>query len=126
MGRAYFAPSIMRPLRPDGISKVLGAILIEKSCRNKIQYLLVDLDGSNVELTDNLDQFGVCTMTLVNEVALGSIDLFLKSKEFRPEGIVKNNIYHYSYRVYKKGLKNLPDVNQPGYQRWLEKNPLKV
>jgi hypothetical protein len=116
----------MRPLRPEGISKVLGAILIEKSCRNKIQYLIVDLDGSNLQLVDALDEFGVCTSMPINEATLSVVNSFLKSKEFRPEGIVRNNIYTYSYRVYKKGLKSLPDVHQPGYKQWLGKNPLEV
>jgi hypothetical protein len=47
----------MSPLRPNGIAKVLGAILIEKSCRNKIIHLILNVDGSNVELVDNIDEF---------------------------------------------------------------------
>jgi hypothetical protein len=101
----------MSPLRPNGIAKVLGAILIEKSCRNKIIYLILNVDGSNLELVDNIDEFGVCTDDQISNEILTTINTFLKSKESRPEGVVLNSVYSHTYRIYKKGLKNSPDIH---------------
>jgi hypothetical protein len=48
----------------------------------------LNVDGSNLELVDIIDEFGLCTDDPMSNEILTTLNTILKSKESRPEGVV--------------------------------------
>ena len=118
----------------DANGDVIGfliALVRKKACKNPMECVYVEKGSkecSTVPMKTIIDSHGLCSTSKSVPSKIQRLgDSYLETMMHRAEGVViqdptLGNVLTTSYIQYKAGLSPNPDMYQPGYDNWIQRN----